>query len=104
MSALSGGQKVGKIENGGTLQFNNVNEKSAGNYTLTIYYNLGDPPSRNLFVSVKGGSGAELTASSTGDWNTLGTLSMTVSLSSGNNTIEMYNSSHGAPDIDRIVV
>src|SRR5260370_13149728 len=51
-----GGLKVRYIVREGTLQFNNVMEDHAGNYTLTIYYINVDAPrtSRTMDVTVNG--------------------------------------------------
>src|SRR5262249_1616787 len=102
-SGCSGGKKVGQIGKGGTLQFSNISKSSTSNYTLTIYYVDGDA-GRTLYTSVNGGSGTAINVSGTGDWSTVGTVSITVSLQAGNNTIEFYNPSAMGPDIDRIVV
>jgi hypothetical protein len=102
-STCSGGQKVGYVGNGGTLQFNNVSKASAGSYTLVIYYCDGDS-GRTAYMSINGGSGTAINFAGTGGWNTVGTYAVTVSLNAGNNTIKFYNSSAYAPDFDRIAV
>lgn len=102
-SGCSGGEKVGYVGNGGTLQFNDVNVGSSGNYALTIYYCDGDS-GRSANMSVNGGTGTTLNFSNTGGWNIVGTLTVTVSLNAGNNTIKFYNNSNWAPDFDRITV
>lgn len=98
----SGGEKVGYVGNGGTLQFNNIFKNIAGNYTLTIYYCSGE--TRYGSMSVNGGPATTLTFASTGDFDTPGPLTVTVYLIAGNNTIEFYNNAGWAPDFDRIVV
>jgi len=102
-SDCSGGVRVEQIGRGGTLQCSNVNKSNAGNYALTIYYTNGSG-NRVLYMSVNRGSAITVNFSATGSWHTVGTLSITVSLNAGNNTIMFSNSSARGPDIDKIVV
>lgn len=99
-SNCSGGKKVGYIGNGGTLQFNGVNLGSAGSYTMTIHYLTAE--TRNMHISVNGGSATNVSFGSTGGWDTVGTKDITINLNAGNNTIKFSNPSGWAPDIDRI--
>lgn len=102
-STCSGGSKVGYVgNNSGTLQFNNVNAASSGNYTLTIYYLSGE--ARNATMSINGGAGTTVSFSSLGNWTTVGTKEVTVYLNQGSNNIKFYNTSSWAPDFDRISV
>jgi len=87
----------------GALQFNDVSEQSTATYKLTIYY-INGRVDRALYMSVNHGPVIVLNAPSTGDWKALGTITTTVHLNAGNNTIIFYNPSSYAPDIDRIVV
>jgi hypothetical protein len=87
----------------GTLQFNNVSEQRTSSYLFTIYY-LNADSNRGLSMSLNGGSVIALTAFGTGNRTTIATLTVAVPLSAGNNTIEFFNPSDSAPDIDRIVV
>jgi hypothetical protein len=106
-SGCSGGANVSNLGlhdgSDGTLQFNNVSKKSAGTYTLTIYY-LNAESNRSLYMSLDGGSLIALTASGTGSRTAIAALTVAVALNAGNNTIEFSNPSDPAPDIDRIVV
>jgi hypothetical protein len=102
-SDCSGGVRVEQIGRGGTLQYNNVDKSNAGDYSLTIYYTSGSG-NRVLYMSVNSGSAITVNFSATGSWHTVGTLSITVSLNAGNNTIMFSNSSARGPDIDKIVV
>ncbi|HEX3641390.1 MAG TPA: CBM35 domain-containing protein, partial [Ktedonobacteraceae bacterium] len=105
-----GGERVGSLgvqpskNVDGSLQFNHVNKNRAGTYTLMIYFTQGDPGNRTTYISVNGGSAITSQAASTGSWYTVATVSVTVSLNAGNNTIKVFNPSSNAPDIDRIVV
>ena len=102
-SACSGGNKVDYVgNNSDMLQFNGVSAATAGNYPLTIHYLSG--AARSAQLSVNGGSAVTLNFASTGGWNTVGTLTTTVSLNAGSNTLKFSNSSAYAPDFDRVTV
>ncbi|GIH14546.1 hypothetical protein Raf01_27180 [Rugosimonospora africana] len=103
-TACSGGQKVGFIGNGGTLTFTGVTVPVAGEYRVTIAYLDGSTPPRQVMVSADGGTPQTLTDTTTGDFNTLGTMTVSLPLSAGTNTIEFANPGAYGPDIDRIVV
>lgn len=90
-SSCSGGKKVGYIGNNqGDLTINNVTAATAGNYTMKVYYLNGDS-SRNLYVSVNGGTGTSYALPSSGGWGTVGNYNITVALNQGANTIKLYN-------------
>ena len=100
----SGGLKVGYVgSNNGTLQFNAVGIIASGNYTMTICYLNGDAV-RYATLSVNGGPGTPLSFPSTGGFQTLGSIQITVTLNTGCNTLEFNNPIVGswAPDFDRI--
>jgi hypothetical protein len=101
-STCSGGKKVGYVGSGGTLTFNGVSAPSDGTYNVTIAYL--DGQGRQAYVSVNGGPGQLLQFTSTGDFNTLGTMTIPLHLNSGSNTIEFANPSAYAPDFDRMLV
>jgi hypothetical protein len=86
------------------LQFNKVNKSIAGGYLMTVYYTEGDTGSRIGYVSVNGGSAITFTGVYAGSWDTVGTVNMTINLSTGDNTIKFFNPNGPGPDIDRIVV
>lgn len=102
-SRCSGRKKVGYIGTRGILQFNNISKQSAGNYLLTIYY-IDGSGKRTLYLNVNGGSAIALHMPNTGNWSVVGSFNIPVSLNAGYNTIEFFNPSAYAPDIDRIVV
>jgi hypothetical protein len=104
-SACSGGERVRFVGNGSTLQFNGVNVASAGSHTLTVFYIDGDA-GRTGDMSVNGGTATTLTFHGTndGNWNVVQSMSVTVTLKAGNNTILFSNPSGNAPDFDRITV
>src|SRR5581483_9136264 len=98
----SGGNNVGHIGNGGTLQFNNVQTKLPGPQVVTIYYINGDSSARTATISVNGRTGISVIFPSTGSWSTVGSVKISAYLTARNNTILFSNSSTWAPDIDRI--
>jgi alpha-galactosidase len=108
-SSCPGGKKVGDIGFGektgknGTLQFNRISEKSTSDYMLSLYY-ISNSGGRVLDVSVNGKPPIVICASSTKKWNVVRTLSITVHLNAGYNTIKFFNPSARGPDIDSIVV
>ena len=89
--------------NAGTLQFNAVGVVATGNYTVTICYLNGDAE-RYALLSVNGGQGTPVRFPSTGSFETLGSIQITVTLNTGSNTLKFYNPIVGswAPDFDRI--
>jgi hypothetical protein len=96
--------KVGYVgNNSGTLQFNAVGVVAPGNHTVTICYLNGDAV-RYALLSVNGGPGTPVSFPSTGSFQTLGSIQITVTLNTGCNTLEFYNPIVGswAPDFDRI--
>jgi elongation factor P hydroxylase len=100
----SDGLKVGYVgTNSGTLQFNGVGVVAPGNHTVTICYLNGDAV-RYALLSVNGGQGMPVSFPSTGSFQTLGSIQITVILNTGCNTLKFYNPIVGdwAPDFDRI--
>ncbi len=100
----SGGKKVGYVGDGTVLAFNKVNALSAGTVALTFAYVNGDPTARRAQLSVNGGAAQWLTFLPTGDWNTVATLTVKVSVRTGDNTIQLGNPGAMAPDFDRLTV
>ena len=105
-SGCSGSQKVGSLGHEGTLTFNGVRASASGNRTITLVYDDGDANGRPLTYSVNGGPQTTIQAPGTGGWNTVGTLTITVPLRAGSNTITFtgLDSNTYSPDIDRILV
>ena len=108
-TACSGGQRVNSIGfgiNNAYLIFNNVNVATAGNHTVVVYYTNGNNTSLTFHADPNGASGPTTTVPSNGgfDWTQpVNSVSITLSLNAGNNTIRIWDSNK-APDIDRIVV
>jgi hypothetical protein len=99
----SGGSLVGYVGNGAAnyLQFNSV-AGTAGSHSITVYYACGED--RSTQVSINGGGAVTLATPSTGGYDTVGAVSLTVALTAGANTIRFGNATGWGPDLDRIVV
>ncbi|MFG3019605.1 alpha-galactosidase D [Streptomyces sp. NPDC048254] len=100
--ACSGAKKVGNLYVGGKLTFNNVVVDKAGTYLVKVAYVSGD--SRSATISANSGGGTSHKFPSTGDWGTVATVSVPVTLKAGANTINFDSGSGYAPDVDRIDV
>ncbi|WP_051367269.1 carbohydrate-binding protein [Hamadaea tsunoensis] len=102
-AGASGGAVVGYVGNGTAnyLQINNVTG-TAGAHTLTIYYASGE--NRSATVSVNGGTATTVSTPASGGWDTIGSVTTTVTLTAGSNTIRFGNPSGWAPDFDRITL
>jgi hypothetical protein len=102
-SACSGGEKVGNLYLGGKLQFNGITVKKSGLYTITVAYISGDSD-RTATVYSNSGSGTTIRFPSTGDWNTVHTISFQLGLTAGSNSITFDSGTWYSPDIDKIDV
>jgi hypothetical protein len=101
-TACSEGKKVGDIWGGSTLQFNQINAPSEGNYTLKISYISGDP--RAVSIKVNGGEPEAYSLPQTANWDTTGLYTIEVRLQAGSNTILFDDNGGWSPDIDKIEV
>ncbi|WP_043486368.1 MULTISPECIES: alpha-galactosidase D [Streptomyces] len=101
-SGCSGDHKVGNLYLGGTLRFNDITVDKAGVHLVKVAYVSGDP--RSVDISVGGGGATRHRFPSTGDWGTVETVSVPLTLKAGVNTITFDSGSGYAPDIDRIDV
>ncbi|MCC3377223.1 S-layer homology domain-containing protein [Cohnella sp. REN36] len=98
----SGGRKVGNLYQGSSLLFTNVTAAADGDDLVTVSFLSGDP--RSLYVSVNGGEAQFYDSLKTADWNTVGTVELTLPLKAGSNTILFSDGNGYAPDLDRIQV
>jgi hypothetical protein len=100
----SGGALVGYVGNGTAdyLQFNNVSVGKAGTHTVTVYYASGE--NRSVTISANGGTGVTVSTPSSGGWDTIASVSATLTLNAGPNTLRLGNAAGWAPDLDRIIV
>jgi hypothetical protein len=105
-ATCSGGAKVRWI-GGGSANYVIVTVRgvpSAGNYPMTIIYELGEA-SRTYYIQVNGGAPSQVAlTSNVTDWNTPLSATVQVALAAGTNTIKFYNPTANAPDLDRVTV
>ncbi|MFI8236929.1 alpha-galactosidase D [Streptomyces sp. NPDC085866] len=101
-AACSGGKKVGNLYLGGKLRFDNVVVDRPGTYLIKVAYVSGD--ARSVNVSANSGGATRHKFPSTGDWGSVETVSVPVTLKAGANTLTFDSGSDYAPDIDRIDV
>jgi alpha-galactosidase len=99
-TGCSGGQLVGDLWGGSTLQFNDVTVSAVGVYVMTVHYISGDP--RSFSVSVNGGQVDRYDLPKTADWQTLGTFDIELPLQEGANIILFSDNGGWSPDIDKI--
>jgi hypothetical protein len=102
-AGCSGGEKVGNLYQGAALRFNGITVKKDGLYTITVAYLSGDTD-RTATVSSGTGSTTQLAFPSTGDWNTVHTISFQLGLKAGTNTITFDSGTWYSPDLDLIDV
>ena len=100
----SGSGVVGYIGLGekNTLTVNKVHASKNGTYTLTIYYISGED--RMVTVTANGKNKKTVQCPSTGDWTTVGSVSVKIKLQKGENALTFGNETAYAPDIDCIAV
>jgi hypothetical protein len=104
-SGCSAGRKARFIgHNTGWVSFGGIKVAATVEVNVTVYYICACTPGRTLFLSVNGGKGVSATPGTTGDWNTVKTVSFKVSLPAGLDIINLYNPTTDAPDLDRAVI
>jgi hypothetical protein len=82
-----------------------VTVSAAGTKTLTIRYSDGTTSTRPATISVNGTSKGTLNFPVTADWDTWSTVSMSVSLNAGSNTIRIAGTTaNGAANIDSVTI
>ncbi|MDC0050762.1 carbohydrate-binding protein [Verrucomicrobia bacterium] len=88
---------------GAILEFTNVNGGAGGDATMTVRYALARG-SRTADLSVNG-SNDTITCTSTGAWNSWGTMSKTIKLKPGkSNTIKITSSGQDWGNTDEITI
>jgi alpha-galactosidase-like CBM13-containing protein len=100
----SGGADVRGLGNTGTVQFNGVTVGRAGSITVTVYYVNGDPGNRLALLGVGSTYAVWVSFPSTRNWQTVGSVAVTLPLQSGANELLVLNNFAAAPDLDRITV
>jgi len=105
MSSVNGSWqgKVTGIGPSSDLTFQKVRVIGPGTYQLKIHYAATSP--RALSLSVNGGTASNVSFASTGGADVIGTHTVNVTLSSGDNTLRFFNSgSSSTPALDRVEV
>src|SRR5690606_33355439 len=70
----------------------------AGDYEMELSFSSGDP--RSIFIAVNDQEPVEVVCDS-GDWSTVGSISLTLTFAAGTNTIKFYNDNDYGPNIDK---
>ncbi|HTU73830.1 MAG TPA: carbohydrate-binding protein [Trebonia sp.] len=101
-----GGEKAGYVGEGGTLTFTGVTAPSAGTYAVPVDYLDGTSGTtgRSATITVNGTVVQTLTFTPTGSFANPGTVTVSLPLRSGANTVEFSDASAYAPDFEAIVV
>jgi hypothetical protein len=103
-SGCSGGQKVGNVGGSGSLTINGVTAPKAGTYVMTVGYVDADS-SRTAVVTVNGKSfNLPFAGSNNNDWDTAQTVTISVPLNAGTNTVQFGNANDSVADIDKLIV
>ncbi|MDG6108174.1 carbohydrate-binding protein [Dactylosporangium aurantiacum] len=103
VSTASGGRAVTGIGNNRTLTFTGVTAQRAGEVTLTVGYLSTED--RSCWLRAGRGNWQQVRFPSSGAWDRVATVTLTVRLEAGQNTIEAGNTTgRWCPDLDRITV
>lgn len=106
-ASASGAEQVGNLgdpSRNGFVTFSNVQVKTGGSYTLSVYYVSGSDD-RSFDLSVNGALPVRIACPKTGDdWSTVGKLDISIVLGAGQNSIRFDNASWYAPNLDKISV
>jgi beta-glucanase (GH16 family) len=100
----SGGRVAGWLGQGygNRAVYNGLYAPSTGNRKLTLRYASGE--TRSVTYQVNGGAPVTISLPSSGGWTTFANHNINVSLNEGNNTIQFWNGTGWAPDLDTITV
>jgi hypothetical protein len=101
----SGGKKVRFVggAKANSVTFGAVTAATAGSYRLTITYEL-DATTRTFELAVNGGTGTAVPIAGGAGWSMPASMTTTVTLKAGTNTIRLYNNTANAPDLDKITI
>ena len=102
LAGTSGGSLVGSVGNGGSVTFNKVTVPTAGSYQVTVAYISGN--ARTASLSRNGGAATTVNFPATANWTSVGTITLTLTLNAGDNTLRFFNDTASVPDFDRIIV
>lgn len=98
-SECSGGKKVTGLGSGGSVTLN-VDVSAGGSYEIAAFYT--STSDRTFKIRVNGGATNDLFCPSSGGAGEVTSEVITLTLSSGANTIKFENSGAACPDLDRI--
>lgn len=73
----------------------------AGDYRMDLSFSSGDP--RSIFIQVNNKAPVEVVCDS-GDWSTVGSISLALSFDQGSNTIKFFNDHNYGPNIDKFTL
>ncbi|GLH98778.1 carbohydrate-binding protein [Phytohabitans aurantiacus] len=104
LDTASSGAVVGWIGNGrrNTLEFTGLSVPTAGKYQVTVHYVTAEW--RRAGLVVNGRDVLLVDFPSTGNWESVGQVTIQVNLAAGVNTLEFGNPHYWAPDLDRLVI
>ncbi|MFB9185134.1 hypothetical protein ACFFX1_44040 [Dactylosporangium sucinum] len=103
VSGASGGRAVANVGNGRVLSFTGVEVGRPAEVTVTIAYLATD--TRRCYVRAGHGEWHLVTFAPSGGWDRVATVTLTLRLGGGKNTIEVGNTpGRWCPDLDRITV
>lgn len=100
----TGGRAVRQLGQGyaNRAVLDELHAPAAGDRALTLRYASAEP--RSITYRINGGAPVTVALSATGGWTSFATKTFTARLVAGANTIEFYNPSGWAPDIDTLSV
>ena len=82
-----------------------VSGLSAGSHTLNFRYSNGTTSARPVDLSVNGSAAGSINFGTTADWDTWANATVTVTLTSGTNTIRVTSTTaNGGPNLDWVEV
>ncbi|MEV4509599.1 hypothetical protein AB0K00_11645 [Dactylosporangium sp. NPDC049525] len=103
VSTASGGRAVTGVGNNRVLEFTGVTAQRAGEVTVTVAYLSTED--RSCWLRTGRGNWQQVRFPASGGWDRVATVTLTVRLEAGQNTIEAGNTTgRWCPDLDRITV
>src|SRR5262249_31401922 len=106
-SVCSGGKNAQNLGGpaSGSIQFNAVNVTSSGSFPVTITYDNGATVPLSASVTVNGQTAQTVSFPSTGSWVKLSSVTISLPLNAGNNSIAIAGINRGwVAEIDKISV
>jgi|GEM_PF-1363090 len=108
-SGCLNGVRIGNIGNGNAnyLRIKNISVPTTGAYTVTLYYTEGsDGGARSFTTQINNGSGPTLSNLTGTSWTSPATpVTFQANFTAGSsNSVEFFNATGPAPDVDHIVV